>query len=212
MTRAKEPATQTQTQADGRHARAERTREAIVEALLVLLSEGVVRPSAEQIAERAGVSRRAIFNHFTDLDDLLACAARRRMETVMALWPKLSREGTAAERARALAEGICRFHEHVAPVRRAAVLFSYDSAFLAGQLREAARMHRAAIRAVFEPEIEAAPEEARGVLLGGLAAAASFLMWEELRRNQELSVDEATRAVQIELEGMLERAAWDQPR
>ncbi|MDC3954891.1 TetR/AcrR family transcriptional regulator [Polyangium jinanense] len=201
----KEPATQTP--ADGRHARAERTREAIVEALLALLGEGVLRPSGEQIAERAGVSRRAIWNHFTDLDDLLACAARRRMETVMPLWPKLPRDGTAAERARAVAEGVGRFHEHVAPVRRAAVLFAHDLAFLAGQLREAARMHRAAIRAVFEAEIEAAPEETRAVLLAGLAAAASFSMWEELRRNQELSVDEATCAVRIELEGMLERAA-----
>ncbi|MDI1447617.1 TetR/AcrR family transcriptional regulator [Polyangium sp. 6x1] len=210
MTRANEPATLTQ--ADGRHARAERTREAIVEALLALLAEGVLRPSAERIAERAGVSRRAIFNHFTDLDDLLACVSRRRMEAVLPLWPKLSREGTAAERARAVAEGVCRFHEHVAPVRRAAVLYAHDSAFIAGQLREAARMHRAAILAVFEPEIEAAPEETRTALAGGLAAAASFSMWEELRNNQELSVDEATRAVRIELEGMLERAARNQPR
>ncbi|MDI1477364.1 TetR/AcrR family transcriptional regulator [Polyangium sp. y55x31] len=207
---AKEPAAQTQV--DGRHARAERTREAIVEALLALLAEGVLRPSAEQIAERAGVSRRAIFNHFTDLDDLLGCASRRRMETVMPLWPKLPRTGTAAERARAVAEGVCRFHELVAPVRRAAVLFAHDSAFIAGQLREAARMHRAAMGAVFEAEIAAAPEETRAVLLAGLAAAASFAMWEELRRNQELSVDEATHAVRIELEGMLERAARNQKR
>lgn len=207
---AKEPATQTQV--DGRHARAERTREAIVEALLALLAEGILRPSAEQIAERAGVSRRAIFNHFTDLDDLLGCASRRRMERVMPLWPKLSRDGTVAERARAVAEGVCRFHELVAPVRRAAVLFAHDSAFIAGQLREAARMHRAAMGAVFEAEIAAAPEETRAVLLAGLAAAASFSMWEELRRNQELSVDEATSAVRIELEGMLERAAWNQKR
>ncbi|WP_170319677.1 TetR family transcriptional regulator [Polyangium spumosum] len=198
-----------QTQTDGRHARAERTREAIVEALLGLLSEGVLRPSAEQIAERAGVSRRALFNHFADLDDLLSCAVRRRMETVMAIWPKLSEEGTAAERARSVAEGLGRFHEQIAPVRRAGLHFAHDSAFVAGQLREATRLHRAAIGAVFRREIEAAPEEARATLLGGLAAAASFAMWEELRRNQELSVDEATGAVRLELEGMLARAARD---
>jgi len=208
VTRTKDLATQTQ--ADGRRARAERTREAIVEALLALLSEGVLRPSAERVAERAGVSRRALFNHFADLDDLLSCAARRRMETVMALWPALPRGGTAEERARLLAEGVCRFHEQISPVRRAALLFAHDSAFIAAQLCEAARMHRAAIRVVFEPEIEAAPEEMQASLVGGLAAAASFAMWDELRRNQELSVDEATRAVRLELEGMLVRAGRDQ--
>src|SRR4051812_40199139 len=44
---------------DGRNVRAERTRKAVVEALLELLDEGDVRPTAERIAVRAGVSERS---------------------------------------------------------------------------------------------------------------------------------------------------------
>ncbi len=203
VTRAKEPAATT-TQPDGRHARAERTRGAIVDALLSLLEEGVLRPSAERVAERAGVSRRALFNHFADHEDLLGCAVKRRMETVRSLWPVLPSGGTTEERARVLAEGMCRFHEQISPVRRSAVLFAQELPFIATQLREAARIHRAAIFVVFAPEIEAAPQQEREALLAGLTAAASFSMWEELRRNQELSVAEAHRVVRQLIEGLLD--------
>src|SRR6266542_3616203 len=46
---------------DGRTARAVRTRRAVVDALLELLAEGDLRPSGERIAERAGVSLRALW-------------------------------------------------------------------------------------------------------------------------------------------------------
>ena len=41
---------------DGRLARSARTRHAVVDALLDLLGEGDLRPTAARIAERAGVS------------------------------------------------------------------------------------------------------------------------------------------------------------
>ena len=46
-------------QRDGRTVRAERTRQALVDALLSLLDEGQLQPTAERIAVRAGVSEPA---------------------------------------------------------------------------------------------------------------------------------------------------------
>src|SRR5215208_6794482 len=63
---------------DGRTARAERTREAVVEALLELLDGGDVRPTAA----RAGVSERSVFQHFRDREALFEAAARRQYERV----------------------------------------------------------------------------------------------------------------------------------
>jgi AcrR family transcriptional regulator len=57
---------------DGRTLRAERTRAAIVEAHLSLLDEGDLKPTAEQVAERAGISVRALWTHFRDLESLFA--------------------------------------------------------------------------------------------------------------------------------------------
>jgi len=59
-----------QSSTDGRHRRAQASREAIVESLVSLYADGYVDPSAAEIAERAGVSERSLFRHFDDIDDL----------------------------------------------------------------------------------------------------------------------------------------------
>ena len=57
-------------QRDGRTVRAERTRQALVDALLGLLDAGVLSPTAAAIAQRAGVSERSLFQHFPDREAL----------------------------------------------------------------------------------------------------------------------------------------------
>jgi TetR/AcrR family transcriptional regulator, regulator of autoinduction and epiphytic fitness len=68
--------------ADGRLARGERARGAIVDALLALIDRGDLRPSAARVAERAGVSLRSVFQHFSDVESLFAAAASRQAERV----------------------------------------------------------------------------------------------------------------------------------
>ena len=67
-----------QTATDGRVLRGERNRSAIVEALLALLEEGGAKPSAKEIAERAGVSLRSVFQHFDDMEALYAECVRQQ--------------------------------------------------------------------------------------------------------------------------------------
>ena len=67
-----------ETQVDGRVARSERTREAIAEALLELLEEGVLRPRAQEIAKRADVAVRTVFQHFDDMEGLYSEILRRQ--------------------------------------------------------------------------------------------------------------------------------------
>src|SRR3954454_3478414 len=68
--------------ADGRVLRGERNREAIVDALLSLYGEGVLRPSTNEVAERAGVSVRSVHNHFADMESLRAEVAQRQWERI----------------------------------------------------------------------------------------------------------------------------------
>ena len=56
---------------DGRALRSERSRRPIVEALFALVGEGVLQPTAQQVADRAGVGIRTVFRHFEDMDALL---------------------------------------------------------------------------------------------------------------------------------------------
>src|SRR5271163_2254507 len=75
---------------DGRLARSARTRHAVVDALLDLLGEGDLRPTAARIAERAGVSLRLVFHHFDDLDAIYAELADRQAERVKPLTMPIS--------------------------------------------------------------------------------------------------------------------------
>ena len=58
------------TATDGRVARGQRTRRNVAEALMELLREGDQEPTARAVAQRAGVSLRLVFHHFTEMDDL----------------------------------------------------------------------------------------------------------------------------------------------
>ncbi len=55
---------------DGRRARRERSREAIIDAVFGLIGDGKVPPTVDDVAERAGVSVSSVFRNFDGLDDL----------------------------------------------------------------------------------------------------------------------------------------------
>jgi AcrR family transcriptional regulator len=58
------------TAVDGRRARRERGRAAVIDAMFELLQEGKVPATAELVAERSGVSVASIFRYFEGIDDL----------------------------------------------------------------------------------------------------------------------------------------------
>ena len=109
-------------QTDGRMQRGERTRALIVQAHVDLLREGVLKPTAAQISERAGVSRRALWTNFHDMENLLG--------STVAHWFRLDDElRTEIDPSAPLEERIDRFCAerqrrlvNIAPAARAAVL------------------------------------------------------------------------------------------
>lgn len=107
---------------DGRRLRGQRNRQAVVEATLSLLEDGVESPSASDIAERAGVSLRSVFRHFDDLDALFMAGIHRQAQKTAHLYKPPARGGKPADRAQALVRQRRRLHEAVAPVRRGWVL------------------------------------------------------------------------------------------
>lgn len=58
----------------GRTAQRRRTRQALLDAANALLDEGAARPSLDEVAERAEVSRATAYRYFTSGDDLLTDA------------------------------------------------------------------------------------------------------------------------------------------
>lgn len=189
--------------ADGRILRRERTRTAIVEAVFALLSDGELRPTAGQIAARAAVSERSVFQHFPERDGLLLAVAERQRERVLELLRPLSAEGPLAERLDAFVAHRARIWETITPVRRSALLHEPFSAPIHAQLTELRALTHAEVERVFAPELAGLDGAERTEALEAAAALAEWPTWESLRAHQGLGPGEAARAVRRALAGVL---------
>ncbi len=177
-------------EADGRAVRGERTRLAVVDALLALNDDGHLRPTAKDIAERAGVSTRTLYVHFADLDALIVAASDRQRQRLDEVLPPVVGAGTFAERLAAFVERRATLHEFGRGVRRAAVLQEPSSPAMQEVLRSARRALRAEVRHCFAPELDAAGT-GRDQLLAALDATATSATWEALRVHQGLDPEAA---------------------
>jgi AcrR family transcriptional regulator len=176
---------------DGRLARSARTRHAVVDALLDLLGEGDLRPTAARIAERAGVSLRIVFHHFDDLEAIYSELADRQAERVKALTVPIPVALPFARRVEKFAAQRGRLLETLSPVRRAAVLMEPFRPALAKRLKHARDLMRAAAIAAFAPELSKLAASEKRATTAALDVATSWVAWEQMRRHQGLSESDA---------------------
>lgn len=188
---------------DGRTVRAERTRQALVDALLALLYEGQLQPTAERIAARAGVSERSLFQHFADREALYQAVAVQQYERIVPTLDPIDVSLPLPERIEAFVAQRARLLETVTPVRRAALLLEPESEVVSGWLRNTRRQKAREVERVFRAELEAVGQRERGVVLAALVAASAWTAWEGLRAHQRLSEDRARAAMRTMLGALL---------
>jgi len=197
---------------DGRLGRTLRSRQAICDACLDLVEEGVLQPSADQVAQRAGVSRRSIFNHFSDLTALYDAVVKAGLRRCAPLLEEMPRGLPLRERATRLAAMCARFHEATTPFRRSTVAQS-----LVGPLREEAqrvsqrllREERDGVAALFAGELARLGATERAELTEALAAVVSPATWEHLRASRGLSAARARAIMQRSLLALLRDAGFE---
>jgi TetR/AcrR family transcriptional regulator of autoinduction and epiphytic fitness len=190
---------------DGRLARSERSRRAVVGALLDLFEEGDLRPTAAQIAQRAGVSLRSVFQHFESLETLFAAAADLQMERLAPLLVPIPTGGSFAGRLSMLVTRRARVLEAIAPVRRASLRVEPFSNEVRTRLELARARGRKEMERVFARELAALPPAERRDVAAALGAAASWSTWEHLRRHQGLSVERARKVLARTIAALLGR-------
>ncbi len=150
----------TPTEIDGRAARKAATRAAIADALLDLVVAGNLRPTAREIAARAGVSLRSVYHHFDDLEDLFCVAARRQLDRISPLLGRAATQGTLAERAADLVRRRAVLYERFGPIRRATELQAPFSPTLQRLASNAQERGRAELARVFAIELDRIPAPA----------------------------------------------------
>jgi AcrR family transcriptional regulator len=192
------------TKADGRLARGDRTRQALAQALLELIAQGDLRPTARRLAEQAGVSPRLVFHHFADMESVLrAAVAIQAARYWNGLEPVPSRL-PLDQRVRAVVAQRVQLYTAIAPTRRAGRLAEHGSPTLAGELERSHQLLRASLEATFGPELEATTEDRRGPLADALAAAGSWETWEQVDRDSGGAPARTTAALETLLSAVVD--------
>ncbi len=181
---------------DGRAARSQRTRGAIIDACIALVDQGDYRPTAPRIAEEAGVSVRSIFQHFDDLDSLFTAVAERAVERVSMLLVPVDPDLDLATRINRFVHQRSLLFEAVRPIRRAAAMQEPVSETISEWLDLAARSLRAEVVHTFGRELEGADRTARA-RLDAVDTALGWANWEALRQRSKLEPDEAAATVRF---------------
>jgi AcrR family transcriptional regulator len=182
---------------DGRVKRSERSREAIVGAVLELVGEGDPRPTAERVAERAGVGIRTVFRHYSDMESLYAAMTERLREKFMPLLGREPLSGSLAARVEDFVDTRAELFENLMPFARSSSLLRWRSEFLEADHVAGARELRTHLLAFF-PELRDSDP-------GALEAAdfiTSIEAWDRLRGDQRLSRARAASVQRLALQAL----------
>ena len=94
MTQSQELKSTARSKPDGRLLRSERSRQLIIEAIIELIDEGFLIPTAQQVEKRADVGIRSVFRHFDDMDDIFKTANEIIFQDTRPLFVGGDRSGT----------------------------------------------------------------------------------------------------------------------
>ena len=183
---------------DGRTARSERTRNAIVDAHVSLISDGDLRPTADRIAKLAGVSLRALWSHFADMEALFAASGQRVLDGRDASFEPISPDLPLAERITAYCHQRARMSEKIGPAARAAALKEPFSPALQRYRKAHVERVRDEIATLFATEINNDPD-----LLSALTAVSMWNTWDTMRTPMALSPDAARTVLARTIESLL---------
>jgi AcrR family transcriptional regulator len=167
---------------DGRRQRSEASREKIIRAMIELLSDGDVTPSAEAVAERAGVGLRTVFRQFENMDSLYQQINALVSAEIRPMWGRPFVSSDWRSKVFEVIERRIGIFERIMPLKIAADVHRHRSTFLAAQTGDLVREQRAALGAVLADAKSADP-----LLLESLDLLLSFDTWRRLRKDQKLT-------------------------
>jgi AcrR family transcriptional regulator len=177
---------------DGRAARSARSRRAIVDALRALHAEGDLHPTAQRIAERAGVSLRTVWQQFADMEALLVEAIRRDHEILLALIEPIAPDQPLGERVAQFVGQRSRILEQMSPSWRAARVQAPFSEHLRRDKAYTLSLAKAELDTVFAPELSQLPPHQCQDLAERLHAVSIWAFWESLRTDLGLPPEQAS--------------------
>jgi TetR/AcrR family transcriptional regulator of autoinduction and epiphytic fitness len=190
---------------DGRRLRGERTRTRVLEALLALVEEGELHPTAQAVASRAGVALRTVYHHFEDVEALRVMALDVQLDRHRETLHPIERDLPLRERITHVVKQVRKLFEAITPIRRATLFDESDSHEMSDGLRRAQSLRRSFIEQSFKAELDGS-EVNRRELLDAIDVTTSWHSWYYLRQDLGRSVNAAEGIVEIQLRTLLDAA------
>ena len=196
--------TTTEVPVDGRRLRRDRNREAVVQALLHLYRMGNLTPSADEIAEQAGISARSLFRYFDDVDALVREAVDRQQEHLAPLFAVSATPDQPLEaRVSRFVADRARLLEAMGPVGQLARSLAPKQPLVAAELGRIRAELRDQLVDVFGPELDALSLGDRREVLAALDVACSWEAHHLLRDDQRMSAAAAGRIMARTIRSLL---------
>lgn len=173
---------------DGRIHRRQLTRQAIIEAHAQLVIEGVLRPTAKEIAIKTGISLRTFWLHFADMEALLALAGQYWLDRDAGNWEPVPADLPLEERIDLFCDRRGARLEDLAPATASALLAEPFSPSLTDARRQHyGRLHDDLIES-FGDEIG---EDKTNPRHQSLFAAANAMTWLLMTQDEQLDTKQA---------------------
>ena len=166
---------------DGRRARRDRNRAAVIDAMITLLLEDGSIPPTERIAERAGVSVSSVFRYFESLEDLQQQTVETHFERFGQLFdiPSLG-EGSLDTRIARFVDARATLHAAVAPIARIARAKQSERSPISERLAAIRDLFIDQVRVHFAEELSTRTGAEHDDLADAVDALTSFEAWDLL--------------------------------
>jgi AcrR family transcriptional regulator len=184
---------------DGRRRRSEQSRAKIIEAMLSLVRDGKIVPTAEEVAERAEIGLRSVFRHFADME-MLRHEMVGQMAMSYAKW-LAPYEGDWHDQIKDLISRRASAYEEIMPFKRAADVRRYKSSAIGSEFDRLNMLMRSRLHSILPKEFTD-----QEILFESLDLVLSIDAWRRLREDQNLSVEDARKALFNLVQAILKQA------
>lgn len=182
---------------DGRRRRSEQSRDKIVAAMLALIEEGAITPSAEEVAARAQVGLRSVFRRFKDMESLYHEMALR-LSRSYEMWLVPFETTLWRDQLGETIERRLTTYERLMPFRNAADAHRHESSMIQAEHDRILQMMRGRLQSILPAHISGDRE-----IFETLDLLLSFDVWQRLRNIQKLEVGMARTIIQRQVADLL---------
>lgn len=176
---------------DGRTARRDRGRNAVLEAALELWEEENLEPSPEQIAQRAGVSTRSVYRYFEDRDQLVrAIIAHKQLQILPLFRIEDMGQGDLELRISRFVDSRLEVYEAIGASSRAMTIKAAGDPVIAEQIAFRKAEFRQQVVRQFDNELAQMTDTERMVSLNSVDALTQAESLDRFRRELQLSKDD----------------------